>query len=158
LTKILLINPNPRCLPAAGVVISSVPLGLLYIVAALKQAGYDHIDLIDARARNLNHGKILARFKNVSPDLVGTSAMNTEVLASHELAGLVKETAARSKVVVDALDKGLVLSDINGLAFKKNAVPVINPLRVEIEDIDLRNTAYYHYHKFFINLSAVTDT
>jgi radical SAM superfamily enzyme YgiQ (UPF0313 family) len=168
--KILLINPNPRNQPDAGAVVCTPPLGLLYIAAALRQAGYNSINIIDARVRDLSHDDVLAEIRNFSPDVVGISSLSVEAREAHVLARLAKKADARCKVVVggayavtspeiiiqdpnmdfavigegertmceliDALEKGKDVSGINGLVFKNEDVPVFNPRREMIEDID----------------------
>ncbi|MBI4802817.1 MAG: cobalamin B12-binding domain-containing protein [Elusimicrobia bacterium] len=96
--KILLIQPNPR--KVIPYTCSSVPLGLLYISAALRQADCREIMLVDARVWNLSHKEISKRLKSFSPDIAGISGLSTEAPEVHELAGLVKKTDARCKVVI----------------------------------------------------------
>jgi radical SAM superfamily enzyme YgiQ (UPF0313 family) len=168
--KILLINPNPRGQPATATYLSPAPLGLLYIAAALRQAGYERINILDARVRDLGYDEVLTQIKEFSPDIVGVSSMSLEAREAHALAGLAKKADARCKVViggayavtspeivigdpnidfavigegerticelVGALAKGKDVSGINGLVFKNGGVPVFNPPRAMIEDID----------------------
>ncbi|HOW90402.1 MAG TPA: hypothetical protein PL037_08965, partial [Elusimicrobiales bacterium] len=69
--KILLIAPNLRGRPDVGTNVSPVPLGLLYLAAALRQAGYGRINIVDANALDLSRGEVLARVGSFAPDLVG---------------------------------------------------------------------------------------
>ena len=167
--KILLIQPNPRscyALPAC----SSIPLGLLYIAAALRQAGFGLLAVLDARMERLGHKKVSARIRAFAPDIVGITAMSTEAPEAHNLARLAREAAHGCKVVVGgpyaitspeevlndpnidfavmgegeetvcelaaALESGGDLSAIQGLAYKKDGRPVINPRRAMIADLD----------------------
>ncbi|MBU2574755.1 MAG: B12-binding domain-containing radical SAM protein [Elusimicrobia bacterium] len=166
--KILLIQPNPR--KFIPYTCSSVPLGLLYVSAALRQAGRGEIMLVDARVQNLNHKELSARLKDFSPDVAGISGLSTEAQEVHELAGLVKKTAAGCKVVVGgpyattspeaviqdphidfavigegerticelvgALERASPVSGIDGLAFKNEGEPVVNPRLTTIDEID----------------------
>jgi anaerobic magnesium-protoporphyrin IX monomethyl ester cyclase len=98
--KILLINPNPRGQPAIATYLSPAPLGLLYIAAALRQAGYDRVNILDARVHDLGYDEVLARIEAFSPDIVGISSMSLEAREAHALAGLAKKADTRCKVVV----------------------------------------------------------
>ena len=97
--KILLIQPNPRG-AYAWPVCANIPLGLLYIAAALREAGHADIKILDARLENLNHERVSWRIENFSPDLVGIAGMSTEAKVISALAAVVKETAPGCKVVV----------------------------------------------------------
>lgn len=98
--KILLLNPNMQGQSDGGYIARSVPLGLLYIAASLRQAGYNFINIVDARVNDLDHQEILSRISDFSPDVVGISCLCTEASETHRLAGLIKASAARCKVVV----------------------------------------------------------
>ncbi|HNW43291.1 MAG TPA: radical SAM protein [Elusimicrobiales bacterium] len=97
--KILLIQPNPRTFSFRPVC-ASLPLGLLYVAAALRQAGCGEVSVLDARMLRLNHKEISARIRDLAPDLVGLTGMSTEAEFIHALARLAKEAAPRCKVVV----------------------------------------------------------
>jgi radical SAM superfamily enzyme YgiQ (UPF0313 family) len=98
--KILLIKPNPRPQSDGGAVVKSVPLGLLYLAASLRQAGYPRINIVDARVDDLGHKEILALLEKFSPDVVGISGLGTEASETHKLARLAKAASAHCKVVV----------------------------------------------------------
>lgn len=69
------------------------PLGLLYISAALRRAGYNEIKLLHldlARAGDTELKKELAAF---GPGLVGISAITAEAVSMHSTAALVKKCA-----------------------------------------------------------------
>ncbi len=168
--KILLIAPNLRGRPDVGTNVSPVPLGLLYLAAALRQAGYGRINIVDANALDLSRGEVLARVGSFAPDLVGITSMSIGSGESHALAELIKKADARRKVavggayacatpeavirdpnvdfavvgegertvceLVEALEHGKPLSGITGLAYKEGGVPVFNPPRAVIEDVD----------------------
>ncbi len=166
----MLLNPNLQGQPDVGIVVRSVPLGLLYIAASLRQAGYSDINIVDARVKNLDHQEILARIGEFSPDIVGISSLCVDAVETHKLAGLIKAADARYKVVVGgahatsspesliedpnidfvvtgegerticelvgALENGLDISGIDGLAFKTGATIKVNQPRKMIEAID----------------------
>ena len=167
--KILLIQPNPRGY-YDWPVCANIPLGLLYIAAALREAGCGEITILDARLENLNLEQISWRIENAAPDIVGITGLSTEAAAVHALAGLARKTMPRCKVVIGgpyaitspeealhdpdidfavlgegertvcelvaALERGGTLAGIAGLAFKEGGLPVINPRRAAIEEID----------------------
>ncbi|MEI7528021.1 MAG: radical SAM protein [Elusimicrobiota bacterium] len=167
--KILLIQPNPRAC-YAWPVCASIPLGLLYVAAALRKAGFGDAAVLDARMQRLGHGEISRRIKEFSPDLVGITGMSTEAGEIHALARLARAADARCRVVVGgpyattspeaavadpdidfavtgegestvcelaaALERGGGISGLAGLAYKKDGLPVVNPRREAIEDID----------------------
>jgi len=78
----------------------SPPLGLLYVSSALRQAGFGQIQIIDARVRGLSHKEISRQIKSFSPDVAGISALSIEGPEVHRLAGLLRQTQPRCKVVV----------------------------------------------------------
>ncbi len=97
--KILLIQPNPR---NCGVwpTISAPPLGLLYVAAALRGAGFKDITLLDCRAERLGRGAAAGRIAAAAPDLVGVSGMSTEAEEVKALARLAKSSRPGCRVVV----------------------------------------------------------
>ena len=98
--KILLINPNPSRSSDVGEFPMSAPLGLAYIAAALRGAGYGCVNIVDARALDLSHDDVLERVRSFTPDIVGISGMSVEADEIHELAGLIKKTVANCYVAL----------------------------------------------------------
>jgi len=92
--KILLLLPNSKN------IVRSIPLGLLYLAASLKEAGFCDIKIIDARRENLSERAITRQFVSFAPDVVGISGLSLEAPEVHALARLAKQADARCKVVV----------------------------------------------------------
>ncbi len=109
--KILLMVPNVKT------IYKSPPLGFLYISAFLRQAGFRHIQIIDAKIQGLTHKEISERIKRFSPDVVGISALSMEGPEAHRLASLVKGIDSRCKVVVGGAyatsSPGFIIKDPN---------------------------------------------
>lgn len=97
--KILLIQPNPRGYYARPVC-ASIPLGLLYIAAALRRTGGRQIEILDARCRNLGEKAVTARIAQFAPDVVGITGLSPEAPAILAVAGMAKKAAHGCKVVV----------------------------------------------------------
>jgi len=115
--KILLIYPNLSALPDIGINASPLPLGLLYIAAALREAGHDGIRVLDASAEGLDHEEVLSRIEEFSPDMVGISSMTIGASEAHELAAIVKRRDPRCRVVFGGAYAGsspeLIIKDQN---------------------------------------------
>lgn len=93
--KILLIVPNSKD------TIRSIPLGLLYIAASLREKGSHHvIKIIDARHEGLNYEDVYKRIKDFSPEVVGISGLSIEAGDVHKISSLAKEVDTRCKVVI----------------------------------------------------------
>jgi len=92
--KILLLVPNSKEVRV------TIPLGLLYISAALRGKGFSDLKLVDARQKKLGREEISRHIKSFSPDVVGISGLSIEASEVHALARLVKETGKECKVVI----------------------------------------------------------
>jgi len=168
--KILLIQPNPRYC-CASLACSNIPLGPLYLGAALRRAGYDQVRFLDARMLRLTYKEIEKRIAAFSPDVVGITGLSPEARGVHHIAAGAKASAPACKVVVGgpyatsspeaalsdpmvdfavvgegerticaligALSAGTPLEDVDGLAFRKDGVRVMNRPRAPIEDLDV---------------------
>jgi len=97
--KILLIQPNPRYC-AVSFTCSSIPLGPLYIAAALRQAGHTQLQFVDARMLRLNLKKVTERIRNFAPDMVGITGLSSEAKEIHKLAAAARTAAPGCRVVV----------------------------------------------------------
>ncbi|PIU17959.1 MAG: hypothetical protein COT18_11490 [Elusimicrobia bacterium CG08_land_8_20_14_0_20_59_10] len=97
--KILLIQPNPRGY-YAWPVCACIPLGLLYIAAALRRTEGRQIEIMDARCENLGQKAIAARITQFAPDVVGITGLNPEASAVLAVASLAKKAAPACKVIV----------------------------------------------------------
>ena len=70
------------------------PLGLLYLSAALKKAGYKDISLLHLGLENLSEAGLESELGRLKPDLVGISAMTSECGSMHLAAAAAKKTGA----------------------------------------------------------------
>ncbi|MDP8256685.1 MAG: radical SAM protein [Candidatus Alcyoniella australis] len=75
------------------------PLGVLYIAASLRQAGYD-VAVLDMKLEELTPEAAMERVRAQDPDVVGISAMTYEAACMHDLAALVKKWKPAAKVIV----------------------------------------------------------
>lgn len=92
--KILLLMPCSRK------IYRSLPLGLLYIAASLREAGFRQVKIIDAREENLDYKEISMRIKEFSPDVVGITGLNIQADDIHKLSDIVKKLDINCKVVI----------------------------------------------------------
>lgn len=97
--KILLIQPNPRYCSIAFAC-SNIPLGPLHIAAALKAAGHDRVEFLDARMLRLSRKAAAGRIRAFAPDLVGITGLTSEAPEIYSLAAAAKAASPGCKVVV----------------------------------------------------------
>lgn len=76
------------------------PLGLLYISAALKRAGYREIKFIHLDLAGLSREELGKEIRDFGPALVGISAITAEAVSMHSTAALVKECLPGAFVAV----------------------------------------------------------
>lgn len=96
--KVLLINP-PAEMTLSGNLPTVVdeerghnpPLGILYLAAFLIREKICDVDVIDAQVEELDYPALKERIRNISPDLVGISAMTFTLLDCIKVARIVKE-------------------------------------------------------------------
>jgi anaerobic magnesium-protoporphyrin IX monomethyl ester cyclase len=96
--RILLIQPNSRYC-TRDYINSNIPQGLLYVAAALREAGLGPIGLLDARMERLSRKALVARVREFRPDAVGMGGMTFEADEIKMVAGLVKKEFPACKVV-----------------------------------------------------------
>lgn len=86
--RVLLIKPH-QDMPGS---ISQPPLGLLYLVASLRERFGDgiHVDLIDMKSQRLPPEWLIDRLSAYAPDVVGVSALNCEAQAAKRIAEIVE--------------------------------------------------------------------
>ncbi len=75
------------------------PLGILYLGAVLKGAGYE-VSVLDAAVKGWDYDKIERWVKEEDPDLVGISTLTTNFSHGMEIARRVKEASPEVKTVV----------------------------------------------------------
>jgi anaerobic magnesium-protoporphyrin IX monomethyl ester cyclase len=96
--KVLLINP-PATMTLSGNLPTVVdeergfnpPLGILYLAAFLRREKVCDVEVIDAQVEELDFPGLKERIRNISPDLVGISAMTFTLLDCIKVARIVKE-------------------------------------------------------------------
>lgn len=97
--KILLVQPNPRCCNISFAC-SNIPLGPLYVAAALRKAGYGQVEFLDARMLRLNLKAVSKKIQDFSPGLVGLTGLSSEAAEIRKLAEAAKAAAPGCRVVV----------------------------------------------------------
>ena len=96
--KVALIFPNIN-LGRILKISSHPPLGLAYLAAAVEKAGYD-VDVIEAAALNLNHSELIAKLKNINPDLSGITNNILSASQSLTLCRLIRQQIPSVKLVL----------------------------------------------------------
>ena len=76
------------------------PMGLLYLSAALKRAGYRDVDLLHLGLERPTPAELSARLRRDRPDLICISAITAEARSMHQTARLVKLSLPEARVVV----------------------------------------------------------
>ncbi|MBN2406601.1 MAG: radical SAM protein [Elusimicrobia bacterium] len=105
--KVLLINPpasyeiignNPSIIESERG--HNPPLGILYIAAYLEKFSDHEISVIDAQAEGLDYGALANRIRDISPDVVGITAMTFTMVDVVRVLRVVKETKPGAYTVI----------------------------------------------------------
>lgn len=91
--RILLVRPDSTMKS------TFLPLGIGYIADAARKAGHE-VSVLDARLLRLEPKEVLAHIKNVSPDVVGLSALHFEKQETRQLASVLRQDGNRFKLVL----------------------------------------------------------
>jgi len=75
------------------------PLGLLYLSAALKKAGYRDIELLHVALDGLSEEGLEKELSRIKPDVVGISAMTSEGVSMHRIAAAAKNNGRKPLVI-----------------------------------------------------------
>ncbi len=94
---VLLVNAGPKEITEH--VRLSLPLGLAYIGAVLRNAGYD-VSAIDLNVMPMNNAQIIQLIEKTSPRMVAISACTPTYLSGLNFARLVKKIHPETKVVI----------------------------------------------------------
>jgi anaerobic magnesium-protoporphyrin IX monomethyl ester cyclase len=91
------------------------PLGLMYLAAALEQAGHE-IKIFDCPVCNIDHEKLKAELSSFNPNLIGISAITPTVDSAFHSARVAKEACPNSKVIlggphVTFMDKQILVQE-----------------------------------------------
>ena len=93
--KILLLKPRLTAFHRQA----SPPLGLLYLSAVLKKAGYTEVRVLHLDALGLGEEDVEKELRAFRPDIVGLSAITAEGRSMHSLTRLVKKVSPGTLVV-----------------------------------------------------------
>ena len=93
--KIVLIKPHSSAMSPQIV----PPLGLMYLSAVLKRAGYKDVSLIHMDVDDLNEAETVDKICALKPDLVGLSSITSESHCMHALSGKIKNILTNVCVV-----------------------------------------------------------
>jgi anaerobic magnesium-protoporphyrin IX monomethyl ester cyclase len=94
--KILFLRPN------SGIPVAPPPIGLMYLVAYLRQyrTGKDEIQVLDGRSDLPSETQVLELMRQFKPDLVGITSFTMEKETAHRYAALAKEYRKNCTTVV----------------------------------------------------------
>lgn len=101
----------PPLLPGEKPQYGLPPMGILYIAAELKRAGYV-VEVIDADIEGLTVREMVERILRGEPDLIGFSAMTPQIPATLEAAHHLKRIAPEIPVVVGGAHVMSTLTDL----------------------------------------------
>ncbi|MBI5745121.1 MAG: cobalamin B12-binding domain-containing protein [Elusimicrobia bacterium] len=99
------------------------PLGLLYLSAALKKAGYSDVTLLHIALEGLDAAGVEREIARQRPDVVGISAMTSEAVSMHETAAAARKAGVPLVVAGGAHPTGYTaecLADANIDAVVRN--------------------------------------
>ncbi len=149
------------------------PLSLLSIGAVLEKNGFD-VKIIDAHLLAMSELQVSEMIADINPSLVGITMMTSTAITAHQIARLTKRVNRNIRVVVggvhpDALPEetlrnrdidyvvrgdgeftmlelaqGVPEEHINGLCYRLNGRPVLNPARPVLMNLDELPPYAYH--------------
>ncbi len=95
--RVVLVNPPypPACYQHP----SSIPLGLAYLGAVLKEGGVE-VNVLDAQALRLNNRQIEDRIAEIKPDIVGITSTTLTYKSALEVAKIAKEACPKCITIV----------------------------------------------------------
>ena len=105
MAKVLFINPNYYFLVyqnariKAGMTSGIVPIGLLCLAAAARQAG-NIVDLLDLNVSDEPDKCLNAKISEFAPDVVGITAVTPTILAASKIAKIIKNVSPHTKIIV----------------------------------------------------------
>ncbi len=82
--RILLVHPNYHS-GGAEIAGNWPPAWAAYLAGALKAAGFDDVQFLDAMTNNLDTGAIRAEMARIAPDVVGVTSITPSIYAAEEV-------------------------------------------------------------------------
>lgn len=162
--NVVLVSPNPFSVFGVNEATLYPPLGLAYIASVLRNNGIN-VTIIDANVYKLSTGEVLEKIRSLKPGIVGLSLNICNAKSAFELSkaiknntdalvclggpftsSLIKSTIIKSGADLAVSGEGEMtflelcrdkkLSEIEGIAYRKDGEIIINKPRPVIENID----------------------
>ena len=90
--RIVLVHPNYHS-GGAEIAGNWPPAWVAYLAGSLKRAGFDDIHFIDAMTNDLDDGALRDRLKQLSPDVVGCTAITPSIYVAERVLEIAQEVA-----------------------------------------------------------------
>ena len=100
--RILFVHPNYH---SGGAEIAGTlpPAWVAYLAGSLKAAGFDDIHFIDAMTTNVSHDDLRQRMIELSPDVVGTTAITPAIYEAEEVLKIAQQAVPRALRVLGGI-------------------------------------------------------
>ncbi len=82
--RILLVHPNYHS-GGAEIAGNWPPAWAAYLAGALRSAGYDDVQFVDAMTNNLTEADLRARIRDIAPDVIGVTSITPSIYAAEEV-------------------------------------------------------------------------
>ena len=82
--RILLVHPNYHS-GGAEIAGNWPPAWAAYLAGALRSAGYDDVQFVDAMTNNLTEADLRARIRQIAPDVVGATSITPSIYAAEQV-------------------------------------------------------------------------
>lgn len=100
--RIVFVHPNYKS-GGAEIAGNWPPAWVAYLAGPLRKAGFDDIHFIDAMTNDLDDDAIVARLRELDPDLVGVTAITPSIYAAERILELAKEHTPRALGVLGGI-------------------------------------------------------
>jgi len=127
------------------------PLGILYLAAYLEKNSDHQIDIIDAQVEKLNYNQLTEKIKEISPDIVGITAMTFTLIDVIKVIEIVKKINSQIKIILGGPHahiypkETLDLSGVNFIVLGEGEKPLLELLN-NIENLEklknIKNIAF----------------
>jgi len=100
--RIVLVHPNYHS-GGAEIAGSWPPAWAAYLAGSLKQAGYDDVHFVDAMTNHLDDDAVAQRLRELSPDVVGCTAITPSIYAAERILEIAQEVCPQAVRVLGGI-------------------------------------------------------
>ncbi|MFM7344487.1 MAG: B12-binding domain-containing radical SAM protein [Tagaea sp.] len=100
--RIMFVHPNYHS-GGAEIAGNWPPAWVAYLTGALRQAGFDEIEFVDAMTNHLSDDEIRRRIAAYAPDLIGVSAITPSIYKAERILQIAKEERPETVAVLGGI-------------------------------------------------------